>query len=105
VKLSNFCISLCIALSANLSFAASQTFRGIAKYGVPIGNGGYEGQFSALEQLGVQRAAEIDAINLCAQAGAENCVILNATAMTRCNFYDSWHVSGCEATAVARGTL
>jgi hypothetical protein len=105
VKFINFYMIAFVILSTNLSFAGSQTFRGTAKYTVPINNGSYEGQFSALEQLGVERAAEVDAINLCAQSGAENCIILNATAIHRCNFYDSWRVSGCEATATARGTL
>jgi hypothetical protein len=63
--------------------------------------------FTDLEQLGVQRQAEIDAINKCITANAEDCVILNATAITTCNTSapGPGYAKQCVAKAVARGTL
>lgn len=60
--------------------------------------------FNELEQLGVERDAEKRAYDACVQAGATDCVILNATDITTCNQAHDLYSTGCEASAVARGT-
>lgn len=51
-------------------------------------------EFSPLEQLGVQRSAENDAVLACQEAGHDNCVPLNSKIST-CNGF------ACEADALA----
>jgi hypothetical protein len=60
--------------------------------------------FSDLEQLGVQRAAENDALAECAKAGFQNCAVI-AVHVSGCNTFGSGPTTtiACSAQAAATG--
>jgi hypothetical protein len=64
------------------AFAANKTYEGNSSYSTPWND--VRPSFSDLEQLGVEKAAEQDAVQKCAAAGNSVCYIV-ASSITYCN--------------------
>lgn len=104
--MNKICVFIVLAAlgTASSALADKKIFKASASY-KKYESLGSSNRFYDLEILGVQRAAEINAINACMGSGASDCVILNATTTKDCNIREGSGFVYCNASAVARGTI
>ena len=99
------CLVALMQLTSNKSFAANALYSGESTWHRQ-GNE-VDGPFGQLEQLGVQRAAEMDALAKCIASGAENCVVVATGNASQWNELTCPMCSGstyfCSAKSTARG--
>ena len=62
------------------------------------------GDWSPLEQLGVRKSAEENAVRNCSVQGYSQCLVVNSY-ITKCHGWDGTYIgqAECEATATVRG--
>ncbi len=91
-------VILCCLFASNLFAQNAVTFTARSFWEKPDFD--YNGSFSSLEQLGVMKSAEQNAMSKCFQAGYSNCCVVESRIVT-CNGWNGQLT--CEGSATVRG--